>query len=106
MKLSSAVRHLIKPRTAASGSSVRWKDIARGIEDAFTTLRWCRKHLQEQRTSGALRLAQMNLSHLALALDSEMEGEQESSAAALRAIWWRAHVAEAALILEVPERGC
>ena len=105
MNLLSPVRRFIEPREATPETSL-WEDIARGIDDTSRTLRWCKKHLQDRKTAQAMRLAQINLSHLALALDWQMEGKQERAEAALRSIWWQAHVDEAPLILHVPERGC
>ncbi len=66
-------------------------DIQRGLEDATETLKWCRKHLQERKASEALRLVQLNLGHLALALDWQMEGESDKARASVDHVWWQAH---------------
>jgi hypothetical protein len=65
--------------------------VGKGLDDAIETLRWCKKHLHERRASDALRLAQMNLAYLALALDWEMEGEMDKASSALEHVWWRPH---------------
>jgi exonuclease VII large subunit len=63
-------------------------DIAKGIDDATEALRWCKKHVQERRASETLRLAQLNIAYLALALDWQMEGEMEKALSAIDRIWW------------------
>lgn len=64
-------------------------EIVRGIEDATESLRWCKKHIQERKASETLRLAQLNLAYLALALDWQMEGEMEKAFSAIDRIWWQ-----------------
>jgi exonuclease VII large subunit len=64
-------------------------EIARGIDDATESLRWCKKHLQERKTAETLRLAQLNVAYLALALDWQMEGEMEKAFSAIDRIWWQ-----------------
>ena len=66
-------------------------DIAKGIDDAAETLRWCKKHLHERKSSDALRLVQLNLAYLALALDRQMEGENDKAGEAIDRVWWQPH---------------
>ena len=66
-------------------------DIGRGIEDTAETLRWCKKHLHERRAADVLRLVQLNLACLAIALDCQMEGELAKAETALDRVWWQAH---------------
>jgi exonuclease VII large subunit len=64
-------------------------EITRGIDDATQAILWCRRHLQERKTSETLRLAQLNIAYLALALDWQMEGEFEKASSAIDRIWWQ-----------------
>ncbi len=64
-------------------------EITRGIDDATQAILWCKRHLQERKTSETLRLAQLNIAYLALAIDWQMEGELEKAASALDRIWWQ-----------------
>jgi hypothetical protein len=64
-------------------------EITRGIDDATQAILWCKRHLQERKTSETLRLAQLNIAYLALALDWQMEGELDKAASALDHIWWQ-----------------
>jgi exonuclease VII large subunit len=64
-------------------------EINRGIDDATQAILWCKRHLQERKTSETLRLAQLNIAYLALALDWQMEGELDKAAAALDHVWWQ-----------------
>jgi hypothetical protein len=65
--------------------------VAKGLDDVADTLRWCKKHLHERKALDAIRLAQANLSYLALALDWQMEGEGAKTEQALERFWWGAH---------------
>ena len=64
-------------------------EITRGIDDATQAILWCKRHLQERKTSETLRLAQLNIAYLALALDWQMEGELDKASSALDRIWWQ-----------------
>ncbi len=64
-------------------------EITRGIDDATQAILWCKRHLQERKTTETLRLAQLNIAYLALALDWQMEGEADKAASALDHIWWQ-----------------
>jgi exonuclease VII large subunit len=64
-------------------------EITRGIDDATQAILWCRRHLQERKTSETLRLAQLNIAYLSLALDWQMEGELVKASSALDRIWWQ-----------------
>ena len=64
-------------------------EITRGIDDATQAILWCKRHLQERKTSETLRLAQLNIAYLALALDWQMEGELDKASNALDHIWWQ-----------------
>ena len=64
-------------------------EIVRGLDDATQAILWCKRHLQERKTSETLRLAQLNMAYLALALDWQMEGELEKATSALDHIWWQ-----------------
>jgi hypothetical protein len=75
------------PRSAKEIAS----DITKGIEDAAETLRWCKQHLHERRAADALRLVQLNLACIAIALDWQMEGELAKAEAALDRVWWQPH---------------
>ena len=63
-------------------------EIARGIEDATAALRWCQQHTQERKATETLRLAQLNIAYIAMALDWQMEGEMEKAFSAIDRIWW------------------
>ncbi len=65
--------------------------ISRGLDDAIEALRWCRDHVAERRAAEALRLAESNLSYIALAIDWEMEGEVDKAESALDHVWWQPH---------------
>ena len=58
-------------------------EITKGIDEALETLRWCRHHLQEHKASETLRLLQVRLGYLALALSWETDGEVAKAEAAL-----------------------
>ncbi len=64
-------------------------DITRGIDDATQAILWCKRHLQERKTTETLRLAQLNIAYLAMALDWQMEGELDKAASAMDHIWWQ-----------------
>ena len=64
-------------------------EITRGIDDATQAILWCKRHLQERKTTETLRLAHLNIAYLALALDWQMEGEMDKAASALDHIWWQ-----------------
>lgn len=64
-------------------------EITKGIDDAAEALRWCRRHLQERKASETLRLTQLNIAYLALALDWQMEGEIDKAFSAIDHIWWK-----------------
>ena len=64
-------------------------EITRGIDDATQAILWCKRHLQERKTTETLRLAHLNIAYLALALDWQMEGEVDKAASALDHIWWQ-----------------
>ncbi len=66
-------------------------DVAKGLDDTMEALRWCKRHLHDRRALDALRLIQLNLAYLALALDWEMEGEGAKAASALDRLWWQPH---------------
>ena len=66
-------------------------DIAKGLDDAVDALRWSRRHLHDRKAAEALRLVQLNLNTLALALDWQMESEMEKALAAVERIWWQPH---------------
>jgi hypothetical protein len=70
-------------------------EIAKGIEDAAETLRWCKTHLQDRRAADALRLVELNLSFIAQAIDAQMEGETLKAEQAVDRIWWQAHKPDA-----------
>jgi hypothetical protein len=63
-------------------------EIARGLEDATESLRWCQRHVNERRTTETMRLAQLNIAYIALALDWQMEGEIDKAFNAIDKIWW------------------
>jgi hypothetical protein len=63
-------------------------DINRGMDDVAETLRWCKRHLHDRRSADAIRLAQLNLSYLALAIDWQMEGETAKAMASIDRVWW------------------
>jgi len=64
-------------------------NIAKGIEDAAEALRWCKAHLHDRKAPDTLRLVQMNIANLAMALDSQMEGETERAESAVDRVWWQ-----------------
>ena len=80
-------------------------DIAKAIEDAADTLRWCKKHPHERKASDALRLVQLNLACVAMALDWQMEGELVKAQGAIDRVWWQAHKDEEAASAETPPLG-
>ncbi|HEX5369522.1 MAG TPA: hypothetical protein VFY10_09820 [Dehalococcoidia bacterium] len=63
-------------------------DIGKGIDDAAEALRWCKRHMQERKASETLRLTQLNVAYIALALDWQMEGELEKAFSAIDHVWW------------------
>ena len=67
-------------------------EIGKGIDDATNALRWCKQHVQERRASETLRIAQLNLAYIALALDWQMEGEMDKAFSAIDHIWWQPHL--------------
>src|SRR5690606_10911383 len=67
-------------------------EIGKGIDDATNALRWCKQHMQERRASETLRIAQLNIAYIALALDWQMEGEMEKAFNAIDHIWWQPHL--------------
>lgn len=71
-------------------------EIGKGIDDATNALRWCRQHMQERRASETLRIAQLNIAYIALALDWQMEGQMEKAFNAIDHIWWQPHLADEA----------
>ncbi len=64
-------------------------DIGKGMEDVAETLQWCKRHLHDRRSVDALRLVQLNLSYISLAIDWQMEGELQKALAAADRIWWQ-----------------
>ncbi len=80
-----------KPPGGARSLTEITADIGRAIEDAAEALRWCRDHLHERKAADALRLVQLNLACLAIALDWQMEGELAKAEAALDRVWWQPH---------------
>jgi hypothetical protein len=69
-------------------------DIAKGLEDAAETLRWCKAHLQDRRAADAMRLVELNLSYIAQAIDWQMEGETQKAEQCVDRIWWSPHKPE------------
>jgi hypothetical protein len=67
-------------------------EIGKGIDDATNALRWCKQHMQERRASETLRIAQLNIAYIALALDWQMEGEMDKAFSAIDHIWWQPHL--------------
>jgi len=66
-------------------------DVSKGIDDTMEALRWCKRHLHDRKALDALRLIQLNLAYLAMALDWEMEGENDKAASAIDRFWWQPH---------------
>jgi hypothetical protein len=66
-------------------------EVQRAIDDINDTLRWCKKHLHERKALDVMRICQLNLGYLALALDWQMEGDAVKSDTALRNFWWEPH---------------
>jgi hypothetical protein len=66
-------------------------EIGKGIDDAAAALRWCKQHVQERRAAETLRLTQLNIGYIAMALDWQMEGELEKAFTAIDRIWWQPH---------------
>lgn len=64
-------------------------EVGRGIDDAVETLKWCKRHRHERKAADTLRLLQVNVGYLALALDWEMEGDIPKVRAALDKLWWK-----------------
>ena len=60
------------------------KVAGRLIDEAIESLRTSRQHLQELKTTQTLRLVQLKLGYVALALDWEMDGETAKANEALR----------------------
>jgi hypothetical protein len=70
-------------------------DITKGLDDAVEALRWARRHLHDRKAGDTLRLVQLNLNAIALALDWQMEGEADKALAAVDRLWWKPHREEA-----------
>ena len=66
-------------------------DIGKGVDDAIDALRWARRHLHDRRAAETLRLVQLNLDCLALAMDWQMEGEVTKANGAIDRLWWKPH---------------
>jgi len=79
---------MVNPQSSDSPDELT-AEITRGIDDATQAILWCKRHLQERKTSETLRLAQLNIAYLALALDWQMEGELDKATSALDHIWWQ-----------------
>ena len=65
------------------GTSVD-KTAGKLIDEAIESLRTSRQHMQELKTTQTLRLVQLRLGHVALALDWAMDGETKKAEEALR----------------------
>jgi hypothetical protein len=66
-------------------------DINKGLDDTSEALRWCKRHLHDRRSADAMRLVQLNLAYLALAIDWQMEGDLNKALAAIDRVWWAPH---------------
>ena len=66
-------------------------EVNKGIDDVMETLKWVKRHRHERKAIDALRLTQMNLGYLALAMDWEMEGDPAKAQRALYKAWWQPH---------------
>ena len=66
-------------------------DINKGLDDITEALRWCKRHLHDRRSADALRLVQLNLAYLALAIDWQMEGDLNKALSAVDRVWWQPH---------------
>ena len=66
-------------------------EIQKGLDDAIDALRWARRHLHDRRAAETIKLVQMNLSCLALALEWHMEGEDLKAAGVTSRLWWNPH---------------
>jgi hypothetical protein len=59
------------------------------IDEAFESIEWCRRHLEERSVSERLRTLQITLASLAIAIEYEMNGEADRASHALEHARWR-----------------
>ena len=78
-------------RARGSGDPVKdlEENIGKAIDDVAETLRWCKRHLHDRGANDSLRLAQLNLAYLALAIDYQMEGDMKKASDAIDKLWWQ-----------------
>ena len=64
-------------------------NLSKAIDDVAETLRWCKTHLHDRGANDAMRIVQLNLSYLALAIDYQMEGDMKKASDAIDKVWWQ-----------------
>src|SRR3954454_19537237 len=64
-------------------------NLTKAIDDVAETLRWCKTHLHDRGANDAMRIVQLNLSYLALAIDYQMEGDMKKASDAIDKVWWQ-----------------
>jgi hypothetical protein len=78
-------------RGRGSGDPVKdlEENLSKAIDDVAETLRWCKAHLHDRGANDAMRIVQLNLSYLALAIDYQMEGDMKKASDAIDKVWWQ-----------------
>jgi len=68
----------------------RWVtvEVGRSLDTAIDVLRWCKAHKDDRLVTTRLQQLQMAIGAAALALDYEMDGQQDKSMAALEQADW------------------
>lgn len=64
-------------------------EIARYIDEGIETLKWCSGNLEKRRAVERLRELEITISALSLALDQEMNGDQDEAHRTLKKADWR-----------------
>ncbi len=71
--------------------------IEAALTDTLESLRWCQKNLERRHTVVTLRLCEMNVALLSMALELQMQGETERARSVLAGLNYEAHLDDAAL---------
>jgi hypothetical protein len=64
-------------------------EVAKAIDDTVESLKWCKRHRHERKALDTMRLVQLNLGYLAMAMDWEMEGDLTKARDAMGRFWWQ-----------------
>lgn len=64
------------------------QNVRRLLEQQQNTIRWCLTHLEDRAVPFRLRKAGMSLAALAIAIDYQMDGQEQQAAYALQQADW------------------